>query len=138
MKKMAAFVATMALAAGLAAAPSAHARPKLAGEARLAQILDGRVAGKPVSCIPLSQTNNTVVVDKTAIIYKVGSTWYVNRPTNADQLDDDNILVTRTSMSQLCNVDTIQLHDRGAGNMWRGFVGLNEFVPYRRERTASR
>jgi hypothetical protein len=137
MMKIAALAASIAVAAGLAAAPVAQAKPKLTGEARLAQILDGRVAGKPVSCIPLYNTQDSIVVDKTAIVYKVGSTYYVNRPTNADRLDDDDILVTKTSTSQLCNVDTIQLHQRGLGNMWTGFVGLNEFVPYTKVRTAA-
>jgi len=137
MMKIAAVAASIAVAACLALAPAADAKPKLTGEAKLAKMLEGRVAGKPVSCIPLNQTNNTTVIDKTAIVYQVGRTLYVNRPTNADQLDDDDILVTKTSLSQLCNVDTIQLRDRSVPYMWRGFVGLRDFVPYRKESTAS-
>ena len=30
-----------------------------------------------------------------------------------------------------CKLDTIHLHDRSMGS-WRGFVGLDEFVPYRK------
>jgi hypothetical protein len=31
--------------------------------------------------------------------------------------------------SQLCAIDTVQLRDRTSG-FWRGFVGLDKFIPY--------
>lgn len=137
MNKFAALAATAAIATGLLAAAPGQARTKLTGEQQLAKLLDGREAGKPVSCIPLSQASDSQVIDKTAIVYRVGGTLYVNRPTNADRLDDDDILVTKLYSSQLCNLDTVQLHDRGGSHMWNGFVGLNDFVPYRKVKVAS-
>ena len=63
---------------------------------------------------------------------KVGSTLWVNRPDGgAESLDDDDILVLRTTGSQLCSIDTLELHDR-TSRMYSGFVSLGEFVPYRR------
>jgi hypothetical protein len=129
MKKLA-IAATFAVGAAMLAAPAVDARTKLTGEQRLAKMLEGREAGKPVSCIPYSQTQDTTVIDKTAIVYRVGTTLYVNRPTNVDRLTDDDIMVTKLYSSQLCSVDTIQLHDRNANHMWNGFLALNEFVPY--------
>jgi hypothetical protein len=127
------------IAASLLAAPTVYARQKLTGEEQLAKILDGRVAGKPVNCIPLNQSQSTQIIDKTAIIYQVGSTYYVNRPTNADTLDSDDILVTKLYSSQLCRLDTVQLRDRTMPSMWNGFVGLQDFVPYTKPKaTASR
>lgn len=131
MKKLA-IAATFAACTALLAMPAADARTKQTGEQRLAKMLEGREAGKPVNCIPYSQTQNTTVIDKTAIVYRVGATIYVNRPDNVDKLTDDDIMVTKLYTSQLCSNDTIQLHDRNAGNMWNGFLGLNEFVPYRK------
>lgn len=131
MKKLA-IAATFAAGTALLAVPAADARTKLTGEQKLAKMLEGREAGKPVRCIPYSQTQNTTVIDKTAIVYRVGSTLYVNRPTNVDRLTDDDIMVTKLYTSQLCSTDTIQLRDRFAGHMWNGFLGLNEFVPYRK------
>jgi hypothetical protein len=136
MKKLAIAV-TLAVGTALLAAPAVDARTKLTGEEKLAKMLEGREAGKPVNCIPYSQTQNATVIDKTAIVYRVGSTLYVNRPTNADRLDDDDVMVTKLSTSQLCNLDTVQLHDRNAGFMWNGFVGLKDFVPYRKVKVAS-
>lgn len=135
MKTLAIF-ATLAVAS-LLAMPAAEARTKLTGEQQLAKMLDGREAGKPVSCIPYSQTQNTTVIDKTAIVYRVGGTLYVNRPTNADRLDDDDVMVTKLYTSQLCRLDTVQLHDRNANFMWNGFVGLQDFVPYKKVASAN-
>lgn len=136
MKRLATFAATALTAAALISAPPALARTKLTGEEKLAKLLEGREPGKPVSCLPLWETRNSQVIDKTAIVYGRGNTIYVNRPTNADRLDDRDILVTDLRTNQLCNVDTVQLRDRGPGFFWRGFVGLQEFVPYRKVASA--
>lgn len=124
-----AIIATMA--AMLVNAPVAAAKTKLTPEQQLARVLDGRVAGEPVNCINQLDTRDSQVIDKTAIVYGTGSVIYVNRPTNAELLDSDDILVTVLHTSQLCSVDTIQLRDR-ASNFYTGFVGLNKFVPYRK------
>jgi hypothetical protein len=118
-------------AAAVLASPAVSAKPRLTGEEQLAKLLEGRVAGEPVNCISLTGANETRVIDRTAIAYKVGSTWYVNRPSNAASLDDDDVLVTRTHSNQLCRLDTVRLHDR-SGLWFSGFVGLEDFVPYRK------
>lgn len=107
------------------------------GEAKLAKMLEGRVAGKPVRCLTTPQIQSSTVIDKTAIVYRVGSTLYVNRPTNGDSLDDDDILFTKQFGSQLCNIDKVDLIDRNT-RAWSGFVVLQDFVPYARVRTGAR
>ncbi|WP_439566865.1 hypothetical protein [Sphingopyxis sp.] len=127
--RITAIIAAAAVAAMPAAAP---AMERLAPEDRLAKLLEGRVAGQPQDCIPLSMARSSQVIDGTAIVYRIGSTLWVNRPEGgADSLDDDDILITKLSTSQLCSIDTIQLQDRGS-NMYSGFVSLGKFVPYRR------
>lgn len=128
-------IALAAATVGLVASPAMAAKPKLTGEAKLAQMLEGREAGKPVSCLPLRQASESRVIDNTAIVYRVGNTLYVNRPTNADALDDDDILVTRLHTGQLCRLDTVELHDR-TSHFYSGFVGLQDFVPYRKAASA--
>ena len=118
-------------AAALLAGSSLQAREKLTGEEKLAKLLEGRVAGEPVSCIPLHASQDTRIIDKTAIVYDHGRTIWVNRPRYPESLDDDDIMVTRLHGSQLCRLDTVQLHDR-TGFSYSGFVGLEDFVPYRR------
>ncbi len=134
-----AFAAAAALAAlALPGAAMADEKPdpKAKGEAELAKMLEGRVAGQPLRCLSTSMLGQSTVIDKTAIVYRVGSKLYVNRPRGgADQLDDDDILVTQLYGSQLCNIDKIDLVDRGS-QMWNGFVVLGDFVPYTKVKDA--
>jgi hypothetical protein len=119
-------------AAAASTVPAAAAIDRGArAEARLAKALDGRVAGKPVSCINLRNIRSSEIIDRTAILYNMpGGLIYVNTPRmGQESLDDDDILVTRTFGSQLCSLDTVRLFDRGA-RFETGFVGLGEFVPY--------
>ena len=134
MRKIALALATGA--ALLAGAAAAEAKPRLSGEEQLAKMLEGRVAGEPVSCISLWNTRDQRVIDKTAIVYGNGGTIYVNRPTNARDLDRDDIMVTDIRGSQLCSVDIVRMHDR-SGFFYTGFVGLDQFVPYRKVAVAN-
>jgi hypothetical protein len=118
-------------AAALLGTAALEAKPKMTPQQELDKLLDGRVAGAPVHCIPHWETREMRVLDKTAIVYGWGNVIYVNRPKNAADLDDDDILVTRTSGSQLCDLDIIHTVDR-SGHFVTGFVSLGEFVPYRR------
>lgn len=112
------------------ASTTAQAKPRPTGEEELTKALEGRVMGKPVDCINLSTVSSSRIYDKAAIVYEVGSTWYVQRPkSGAEDLDDDDVLVTRSYSSELCSVDVINLHDRMTRS-WRGWVGLDKFVPY--------
>ena len=129
MKKTALFLAVTASL--VLPAATLQARPKLTPAQQLDKLLEGRVAGKPVHCISLSDSRDTQVLDKTAIVYSSGPVIYVNRTTHPESLDSDDIQVVRITGSQLCSLDTIQLHDR-SGGFWRGFVGLENFTPYRR------
>jgi hypothetical protein len=124
-------------AAATLAAPAAFAKDTRTPEQRLEKLLEGRVAGTPQDCIDLAATNSSQVIDKTAIVYRVGNTLWVNRPRGgADQLSEDDILVTKTTSSRLCSIDTVELHDR-TSHMYSGFVSLGEFVPYRKAKAAA-
>lgn len=117
----------------VAAAPaSADARSKLTPEQRLAKMLEGRTAGEPSNCIPQSHISQTTVIDRTAIVYRVGSTLWVNRPKDPPRaLDGSTVMVTKNSTNQLCNVDIVQLLDPSTRS-WRGFIQLGDFIPYRK------
>ena len=121
-------LATLALAAP--AAPLA-AREKLTGEQELAKKLEGRVAGKPQSCIDHTATQTMEVIDKTAIVFGWGDTIWVNRPRNAAELDSDNVLVHKSTQSEWCRLDIVNALDR-PGMWFRGTVDLADFIPYTR------
>jgi len=123
----------IALAVAAAAPVSAATPQHKDGEAALQELLEGRVAGKPVSCLSLPVLGSSQVIDKTAIVYRTsGRRLYVNRPrSGADALNSDDIMVTRLSTSQLCSVDTVNMVDRFS-RAPTGFVILGDFVPYDR------
>lgn len=121
-------LATLALAAPLA---PAAARDKLTGEQLLAKRLEGRMAGKPVSCLRLTDTQTMEVIDKTAIVFGWGDTIWVNRPRNAEVLDQDDVLVHKSTGSDWCSLDIVTLHDR-PGMWFKGSLNLGDFVPYTR------
>jgi hypothetical protein len=121
----------LASAAALLTGPALQAKPRLTPEQQLAKLLEGREAGKPVSCISHWDTRDMQVLDKTAIVYGHGRTIWVNRPANAQQLDDDDILVTKVHGSQFCRLDIVHTVDR-TGHFTTGFVNLGDFVPYTR------
>ncbi len=130
MRKLLPLIAGSLLAAG----PALAANPQ--GEAQLERALAGRVAGEPVRCISLHNSSSSTIIDDTAILYRVGSTIYVNRPrAGAESLDRSDTMVNRLWGSQLCSIDTVRMIDPHTG-FFRGIVFLGEFVPYRRVSSA--
>ncbi|MGD9810771.1 MAG: hypothetical protein AB7U35_05460 [Sphingobium sp.] len=125
-------IASGAMALALIATPAAAA-PTAAdkGEAELAKMLEGRVAGKPQSCITAWSGSDLRVIDKTALVYDAGSTIYVARPADPRSLDSNDILVIKRTGGQLCKQDIVQTIDRSSGFM-TGVVFLGDFVPYKK------
>ena len=118
-------------AAAVAAVPAAAtAREKLAPEAQLAKLLEGRVAGEPRSCIRTIGSRNLNQIDGTALTYRDGDTVWVNYTRNPADIDDSEIMVIkRFSSTSLCRSDQIRLVDRTAGFL-SGLIFLDDFVPY--------
>ena len=106
------------------------------GEKELAKLLEGRVAGEPVSCISTFGNQNLRIIDETALVYGRGDTIYVNRTKHPDDIDDDEILVIkRFSGSQLCRLDNVTTVDRYS-HIFSGVIFLDDFVPYTRVKEA--
>ncbi len=119
------------LAGALLMGGGAAQAERLSPQAKLAKMLDGRVAGAPVNCLQLRDIQSSEIINKTAIVYRGrNGTLYVNKVDGgAAFLDDDDILVSKTYSSQLCSIDIIRLIDRSS-RMSSGSVSLGEFVPY--------
>ncbi|UPG93008.1 hypothetical protein [Luteibacter aegosomatissinici] len=117
------------LAAACIAAPALAYKDDPAAE--LAKITNGRIAGKPQRCIDLPQVYGTQIIDKTTIAYRIGPTYYVNQlKSGAKALNSDDLMVTKTFGSQLCEMDTVDMVDRYGGGR-RGFAVLGPFIPYK-------
>ena len=127
-------LAAAALAVSGAASVPAYAGQTTAekGEAKLAKLLEGRVAGNPVSCITAYNSSDMQVIDETAIVYKQGGTIYVARPTDPKSLRRNDILVTKRTGSQVCVNDSMHMVDQSGGFL-TSVVFLDKFVPYTKE-----
>ncbi|MDJ0641314.1 MAG: hypothetical protein QNJ15_00720 [Erythrobacter sp.] len=102
------------------------------GEKRLAEMLENRVAGEPQRCIRTRLNERLRVIDKTAYVYGSGRTIYVQRTRNPDDIDRDDILISRRfNASQLCRLDVVTTANRVAG-FFTGAVFFEDFVPYTR------
>ncbi len=102
------------------------------GEKRLAKMLEGRVAGEPQRCIRTRINNRLRVIDGTAYVYGSGRTIYVQRTRNPEDIDRDDILISRQfNASQLCRLDVVTTANRLAG-FFTGAVFFEDFIPYTR------
>ena len=111
---------------------NAEAAPQSKGEKRLAKLLEGRVAGEPLSCIRSNPRQRMQTIDRTAYIYGSGSTIYVQRTRSPDQIDDnDALVINRFDASSLCRVDMATTIDPVTG-IFTGAVFFDDFVPYTR------
>lgn len=129
MKLPASILARLALcAAGTALAAGSREE---ANEARLAELLEGREAGEPVTCVPAFRTDRMRIIDNVALVYDAGDTLYVARPRNPEGLSRDDVVVINRFGSQLCTTEIIRTVDRSAGFM-TGVVMLENFVPYKK------
>ena len=124
-------IATASLA--MLAAPALHAQEASVskGEAKLAKLIEGRVAGEPESCITMIGSRPMTKIDDTALVYRAGNTVWVNRTRTPEAIDDNDYLVIRKfGTSQLCKSDNVTTYDR-SGNFFSGVIFLDDFVPYR-------
>jgi len=122
-------LAAAALGATLPAAAAADEK----GEAKLAKVLDGRVPGEPVRCLDRTRRDNLEVIDRTAMVFKDGDTYYVNRPSGVNFLSWSDIPVFKIWGNELCKMDIVHLRDRSTG-MGGASMTMNEFIPYRHAR----
>jgi hypothetical protein len=120
-------------ACGLAGVDREAAPLKPSQLEKLDKHLAGKVAGPPVSCIPLTLADNSIRVSDNIILYRV-SKRLVYRNDLANRCPglgrDDDIIVLKTLGSQLCDGDIIQLADRYNG-FTKGACSLGKFTPYR-------
>jgi len=123
---------TIALLAGCTASPAPPETPSPKQQARLAQLLDGKVAGTPRSCIPNWRTYNMIAIDDSTLIFQEspGRLW-LQKPKNPCNLISAGpyALVTRDSIGQLCNGDIAQVVDTMSGTNV-GTCVMGDFVPY--------
>ena len=105
-------------------------RDRQRSDIAFAELVEGRAAGEPVSCITAFDSNRVRVVEHVGITYERGDTIWVARARNPRNLDNWDVPVIERFGSQLCNTDVRRTIDRGSG-MFSGVLFLDQFVPYR-------
>ena len=122
-----------ALLASCTTAPGQETRSPRA-QRELADALAGRVAGKPVTCLPNYRADNMQIIDDWTILFRDGRTIYLQNPRGGCPGIGNrrNVLVTRLfGTTQLCSGDISHLVDPSTG-MQGGACVFSEFVPYTR------
>jgi hypothetical protein len=100
------------------------------------QLLTGKVAGAPISCLPSYNQNDMVVIDERTVAFRQGSSRvYVNHMQGGcTNLGGPYALVTRTfGSAQLCRGDIGQVVDL-TNHFTVGSCVFGDFVPYTRPR----
>ena len=100
------------------------------------QLLVGKVAGPPLSCLPTFRQDDMVVIDDRTIAFRQGSSrTYVNHMQGGcSNLGGGYALVTRSfGGGQLCRGDIAQVVDLSS-RMTVGSCVFGDFVPYARPR----
>lgn len=128
-------VASAALIGGsCSTTPAQDARTPKAAQ-RLAEAVEGRVAGPPVDCIPNYRTATQMqIIDDNTLVFHDGNTVYVqNPPAGCRGLGIGGYtLVTRQfGASQMCRGDINNLVDIRNG-MIGGSCVFGPFIPYRK------
>jgi hypothetical protein len=123
-------IAAAVLAFAGATAQGADKSQRVAkNETRLAELLKGRTAGEPLSCIPEFQASKVEVLEGVALVYGSGKTLYVAKPDRPDAMQWNDVMVVKRTGSQLCNTDIVRTVDRMSG-FTTGVVFLSKFTPY--------
>jgi len=125
------FLAGGALVASCAPAPVGHT-PRAAQQ--LASALAGRTPGQPVNCIPTFRANEMQVIDDETILFRDGSTIYLQKTKGScpGLASGANTLVTRSrGINQLCSGDIQRLVNLPSG-VGAGACVFGPFVPYTR------
>lgn len=89
-------------------------------------------AGEPVNCVTLSQIRSSSVIDDRTIDFKMagGKVYRNTLPHSCPSLGFEERFSHRTSLNQLCNVDTIRvLQSFGSGLHEGAGCGLGKFQP---------
>ena len=128
-RKTAMLMATLLLA--LPAASTGGTNKRMAREAEaLSKALEGRDAGKPVSCLETRHAQGTEVVGEN-ILFEMNRSLTYRNETRGRCGGRDDILVFRQFGARACRGDIVTTIDRTSG-FFTGNCSLGEFVPYRK------
>ena len=128
-------IAALSLTALALAAPAAAERRT--GDERLAELLEGRVAGEPTNCISTRRNARMYIIDDTALVYDTGRTVYINYTRYPEQLDSSDVIVIRDNYPQMCKTTRIEARNPTMVESLGTPLFLTDFIPYKRASSES-
>lgn len=119
-----------AVLAGCAPVPPDTTTPY--AQAKLEQMLAGKVPGQPMTCLQPYQASETITIDENTILFRRGNTIYRNELSGGCNGLGSGFytLVTRSSGAGLCRGEIATVADVSSG-VTVGSCVLGDFVPYR-------
>jgi hypothetical protein len=109
--------------------------PSVRAQTKTQQLLAGRVAQAPISCLPTLKANNMEVIDENTIAFRDGTRVYINHPEGGcpQANQGHTALVTRQfAQTGPCRGDVVQVVDT-LNRMTVGSCALGDFIPYVRQ-----
>ena len=114
--------------------PAQEARTPKA-EQRLAEAIDGRVAGPPVECMPNYRSATQMqIIDDNTLVFHDGNTVYVQNPPGGCRglgIGGYTLVTRQFGASQICRGDINNMVDIRNG-MLGGSCVFGPFIPYRK------
>lgn len=128
------FTLPLALMLAAPAAYSGTAEVKISekDQARFDNLVEGRTAGEPVSCISRADQERLTVIGDKYLVYQRSSnpkTIYVNEPYGGCRNAEHYTLVTRKSTSRLCRGEIARVKDLQSDIVINS-CSFSDFVPY--------
>jgi hypothetical protein len=105
--------------------------PPSGPDPKLAKAIEGRVAGKPQSCIDLTDANGAEAFDGGILYNGSRRTVYVNNVPECRSFGSNDLMINRVYSSQLCRGDIVTFADRNSGIPGRSCI-LGDFTPYKK------
>ncbi len=124
MTKLLVGIATLAVATAAGAFGPAERRAK--------ELAAYQSAGEPVNCISTTRIRSTNIIDNQTIDFKMsgGKVYRNTLPYSCPGLASEDRFSYRTSINQLCSVDTIRVLQNFGGHLSEGpGCGLGKFQP---------
>jgi hypothetical protein len=107
-------------------------RPVTPPGSDVAQLLAGRVAGPPQTCIPTDQSSGLRAIDEQTLAYGSGRTIYINRLGGpCPGMQPLSTLIIEAEGSQYCRGDRVRGREMGSIIAGPTCI-LGNWVPYRR------
>jgi hypothetical protein len=106
--------------------------PSLRAQNQYQQLLAGRVAMAPISCLPTRRANDMVVVDDNTIAFRDGARVYVNHPQGGcSQLSQGHTALVSHQIGEEgpCRGDVAQVVDT-LSHVAVGSCIWGDFIPY--------